>query len=71
MTGRYGLLLQLLSATGIMSLLNTGQYLARGSGKRARSTSLLKQAFSVAILVYVVTHAIRFASSVVKRALPS
>lgn len=57
---RYGLIMRLLGGTSLGSLWVTVQYLCRGKGRRAPASSLLTQAFSMTVLVYVLVHAVGY-----------
>lgn len=56
---RYGLLLDALGGAGIITLANTWIYLLSSKGKR-KISPMLVEAFVVAVLAYVLVHAVRY-----------
>lgn len=60
---RYGLLLRLLGGSSLGSILTTTRYVLRSPGRRAKVTSLLKQALLMTAVVYTMVHAIGYAES--------
>ena len=56
---RYGLTVELLNASGVLSLLRSTKYLCRKSTGRAKSASMLLEAFVVALFIFVLSHTIK------------
>ena len=59
-SSRYGLVVNLLSDSGLGSLITTIRYFIRGPQRRAGVTSLLTHVFGTILLIYILTNAIGY-----------